>query len=43
MSTERDELALALREKFYGWMGPAVSYDIADALIAAGYRKQVAE
>lgn len=39
MSNERDELALAMREKFSGWMGPAVSYDVADAVLAAGYRK----
>lgn len=31
---ERDELALALRQKFPGWMGPAVSYDVADEVIA---------
>lgn len=43
MSAERDEMALALREKFHGWMGPAVSYDIADALIGAGYSKHSAE
>jgi len=35
----RDELALTLRQKFSGWMGPAVSYDVADAILAAGYCK----
>lgn len=39
MSKKRDELALTLRQKFYGWMGPAVSYDVADEVLAAGYRK----
>jgi hypothetical protein len=37
--TERDELALTLRQEFSGWMGPAVSYDVADVILAAGYRK----
>jgi hypothetical protein len=36
---ERDELALAVRRNFPGWMGPAVSYDVADAVFAEGYRK----
>ena len=35
----RDELALTLRQKFSGWMGPAVSYDVADAILGAGYSK----
>lgn len=35
----RDELALTMRQNFSGWMGPAVSYEAADAVIAAGYRK----
>jgi hypothetical protein len=39
VNTERDELALAMRQNFSGWMGPAVSYDVADAVLAAGYRK----
>ncbi|UYL86600.1 hypothetical protein SEA_RADFAD_43 [Arthrobacter phage RadFad] len=39
MTTERDELALTLRQKFSGWMGPAVSYDVADAVLASGYSK----
>ena len=39
MSTERDELALAMRQNFSGWMGPSVSYDVADAILAAGYSK----
>jgi len=39
----RDELALTLRQKFSGWMGPAVSYDVADAILAAGYSKHSEE
>lgn len=35
----RDELALTLRQKFSGWMGPAVSYDVTDAILAEGYSK----
>lgn len=37
--SERDELALAIRQNFSGWMGPDVSYDVADAILAAGYSK----
>lgn len=39
MNNERDELALAMRQNFSGWMGPSVSYDVADAILAAGYSK----
>lgn len=35
----RDELASTMRQNFSGWMGPAVSYEVADAILAAGYRK----
>jgi uncharacterized protein YfiM (DUF2279 family) len=39
----RDDLALTLRQEFSGWMGPAVSYDVADAILAAGYSKHSEE
>lgn len=32
------KLALTLRQEFSGWMGPAVSFEVADAVIAAGWR-----